>query len=181
MLFTMAGMEKTVYLSIGSNLGDRKANLCEAIARLGAIGAVTKVSSFYETEPVEVADQPWFLNCAVELRTSKMPRQLMSAVLNIERDMGRRRLVPKGPRLIDIDILLFGTSVIAIPGVTIPHPALHERRFVLEPLAQIAPGIRHPVRKQTAAQMRDALGSEQPVTQQPVVRKTSFQYEIERA
>jgi len=156
-------MDKTVYLSIGSNLGDREANLREAVNRLGAVGSITKVSSFYETEPVEVTDQPWFLNCAVELKTGKMPRQLMSALLRIERDMGRRRMRAKGPRVIDIDILLFGSSVIALDELTVPHPAMHQRRFVLQPLAEIAPGVRHPILKQTAQQLRDALGPGSPV------------------
>ncbi len=159
-------MEKLVYLSMGSNLGDREANLRDAIARLGALGTVTQVSSLYETEPLEVRDQPWFLNCAVELRTEKMPRQLMSALLDIEHAMGRKRVQPKGPRLIDIDILLFGRSIVNLEGVTIPHPALHERRFVLDPLAEIAPQVRHPVLKLTALQMRDAF----PVGS-PAVRK----------
>jgi len=156
-------MDKTVYLSIGSNLGDREVNLREAVKRLGAVGSITKVSSFYETEPVEVTDQPWFLNCAVELKTGKMPRQLMSALLQIERDMGRRRMRAKGPRVIDIDILLFGSSVIALDELTVPHPAMHQRRFVLQPLAEIAPGVRHPILKQTAQQLRDALGPGSPV------------------
>jgi 2-amino-4-hydroxy-6-hydroxymethyldihydropteridine diphosphokinase len=155
-------MEKTVYISLGSNLGDRDANLRDAISRLGSVGTVTQVSSFYETEPVEVRDQPWFLNCVIALHTEKMPRQLMSALLDIERVMGRRRLQPKGPRLIDLDILLFGQSIIDIAGVTIPHPALHQRRFVLEPLAEIAPSILHPVLKRTALQLRDALPAGPP-------------------
>ena len=161
-------MKKTVYLSIGSNLGDREANLRDAIRRLDAIGTVTKVSSFYETEPVDVTDQPWFLNCAVELKTEKMPRQLMSAVLQIENEMGRRRLRAKGPRIIDIDILLFGGSVIALQELTIPHAALHQRRFVLEPLTEIASSVRHPVLKKSARQMLDEL-----VPGPPVVRKVS--------
>lgn len=156
-------MEKIVYLSLGSNLGDRAANLRDAITRLEMLGQVTQQSSFYETEPVEVRDQPWFLNCVVELRTEKMPRQLMSAVLEIERVMGRKRVQPKGPRLIDIDILLFGRSVIKLEELTIPHPALHERRFVLEPLAEIAPAVRHPVLKRTALEMCDALPAGPPM------------------
>src|SRR5438067_6518577 len=128
-------MHKLVYLSLGSNLGDLAANLNAAITRLRGLGEVAAVSSFYETEPVELAAQPWFLNCAVKLDTEKMPRQLISGILNLEQSMGRQRKQQKGPRTIDIDILLFGSSIIEIPSLTVPHPSLHERRFVLEPMA----------------------------------------------
>ncbi len=134
-----------VYLSLGSNVGDRAENLRTAIHHLDRLGKVVTVSSFYETEPVELTAQPWFLNCAIELDTEKMPRQLINGVLAIEQEMGRRRRQKKGPRNIDIDILLFGNSVVEARGLTIPHPAMHERRFVLEPLAEIAPDARHPV------------------------------------
>jgi len=103
--------------------------------------------------------QPWFLNCAVALETELMPKQLMKAILGIEKEMGRRRTQPKGPRSIDIDILLFGNSVVDTAGLTIPHPAMHERRFVLAPLAEIAPGALHPVLKKTISELRDALPS----------------------
>ena len=156
-------MRKTVYLSLGSNLGDQKANLEDAISRLSRLGDVVAASSFYETEPVEVTAQPWFLNCAVKLDTEKMPRQLLKGILDLEREMGRRRTQSKGPRNIDIDILLFGNSIVQTKGLTIPHPALHERRFVLEPLAEIAPEVRHPVFKKTIREMRDALSAGQAV------------------
>jgi 2-amino-4-hydroxy-6-hydroxymethyldihydropteridine diphosphokinase len=150
-------MRKTVYLSLGSNLGDREANLRAAIAALADLGKVTAISSFYETEPVDFTQQPWFLNSAVALNTDKMPKQLLAGVLKIEQQMGRRRTQPKGPRLIDIDILLFGSSIIDTAPLTIPHPAMHQRRFVLEPLAEIAPEARHPVFKRTVRELRDAL------------------------
>ena len=155
----------TAYLSLGSNLGDRAANLDAAIAKLGEIGSVAERSSNYETEPVEVTDQPWFLNCVVEFETELEPIQLITAVLKIERSMGRTRTRDKGPRSIDIDILLYGDRVLDIAGLTIPHPAMHVRRFVLEPLAEIAPEVRHPVFKQP---VRELLAA-QPA--QPQVRR----------
>ena len=150
-------MKKTVYLSLGSNVGDRQANLETAIERLRELGDVKAVSSFYETEPVDLAAQPWFLNCAVALETEAMPRSLLGRVLAIEQNMGRKRLQMKGPRSIDIDILLFGNSVVDTRELAIPHPALQERRFALEPLCEIAPEVRHPVFKRTMRELRDAL------------------------
>jgi len=150
-------VKKSVYLSLGSNVGDRRAHLEEAIERLRQLGSVAAVSSFYETEPVAVTQQGWFLNCVVKLETEAMPRQLLSRLLDIERSMGRKRTRAKGPRNIDLDILLFGSSVVEARGLTIPHPAMHERRFVLEPLAEVAPEVRHPVLKRTARELRDAL------------------------
>jgi 2-amino-4-hydroxy-6-hydroxymethyldihydropteridine diphosphokinase len=156
-------VHKVVYLSLGSNLGNREANLRTAIEKLKEIGNPVAVSAFYETEPVEVQSQPWFLNCAVKLDTEKMPRQLIAAILALEQEMGRQRKQQKGPRTIDIDILLFGSSVIEIPSLTVPHPRMHERRFVLEPLAEIAPDARHPVFKRTIRELRDALPAGQTV------------------
>ena len=156
-------MLKSVYLSLGSNVGDRAANLRSALAGLGAVGKVVAVSSFYETEPVELTAQPWFLNCAAKLETERMPKQLMKSILDLERQMGRKRQQNKGPRNIDIDILLFGASIIETTGLTVPHPALHQRRFVLEPLTEIAPEVRHPVFKRTIRELLDALPPGQAV------------------
>lgn len=156
-------MATMVYLSLGSNLGPREAHLRDALDRLRAIGRVTAISSLYETEPVEFTDQPWFLNCAAALETDQTLQQLMISILRIEEIMGRQRVQTKGPRLIDIDILLFGDVVLNSPQVTIPHPAMHERRFVLEPLAEIAPNVCHPVLNKTVLELRDALLSGQMV------------------
>lgn len=156
-------MRKMVYLSLGSNVGEREENLREAIRRLGECGEVKAVSSFYETEPVDFTAQPWFLNCAVALETEKMPRQLLAAAQAIEAAMGRRRTQPKGPRVIDIDIVLFAGSIVDIPTLVIPHPAMHERRFVLEPLAEIAPEVRHPVFKRKVRELLSALPAGQGV------------------
>ncbi len=150
-------MPVTAYLSLGSNLGDRQSTLREAIRRLSDLGTVKKVSSFYETEPVEFTAQPWFVNCAVELKTDLSARDLLNGMLGIEHSMGRERTQPKGPRLIDLDILLHGESVIHEHGLTIPHPAMHERRFVLEPLAEIAPEAVHPSLKATISELLEAL------------------------
>ena len=156
------------YLSLGSNVGDRKAHLREALTRLGAAGRVAAVSSFYETEPVEFTRQPWFLNCAVALETRQTPRQLMTTILGIEEEMGRRRVQKKGPRSIDIDILIFVTgekedAIMDSKELTIPHPAMHQRRFVLEPLAELAPDVVHPVFRKTMRELRDALPEGQVV------------------
>ena len=151
-------MKKIAYLSLGSNLGDRKTSLREAIARLGELGHVVAVSSLYETEPIEVEhEHPWFLNCALAVETEFEPLEFLSRMLEIERSMGRVRTEPKGDRNIDLDIIFFGDDVLDTPELTVPHPALQHRRFVLEPLAEIAPEKKHPVLHQTVLELLRAL------------------------
>jgi 2-amino-4-hydroxy-6-hydroxymethyldihydropteridine diphosphokinase len=146
--------DKTVYLSLGSNLGDREKNLRMAITALSDAGVrVRRESSIYETEPVDYLEQPWFLNCVVEGETDVPALELLGALHAIETNMGSKKLVAKGPRLIDMDILLYGDETIDTTDLQVPHPRMLQRRFVLEPLAEIAPKLRHPSWNGTAAEM----------------------------
>jgi 2-amino-4-hydroxy-6-hydroxymethyldihydropteridine diphosphokinase len=143
-----------IYLSLGSNIGDRAGNISRAVAELGPHRVrLVKQSSLYETEPVELREQGWFLNGVVQVETELTPQQLMQVLLKIEREMGRERIVPKGPRIIDMDILLFSSSVVKESRLEIPHPRMADRCFVLVPLAEIAPGAVHPVLKKTIQQL----------------------------
>jgi 2-amino-4-hydroxy-6-hydroxymethyldihydropteridine diphosphokinase len=143
-----------VYLSLGSNIGDRVENLKAAIAALAGAGfRVRRVSSFYETEPVDYLEQAWFLNCVLEGETELQPGKLLRALQEIESGMGSRKLIAKGPRLIDIDILLYGQHVVDTAELQVPHPRMTLRRFVLVPLAEIAPRVRHPAWTGTVAEL----------------------------
>lgn len=138
---------KTAFLSLGSNLGDRQLELERAMELLnGPAIVIVRRSSIYETAPREVLQQPWFLNMVMEVETTLFPLQLLNRLQTVERSLGRDRTSGQrfGPRSIDIDILLYGNSVITLPQLTVPHPRMRERRFVLEPLAEIAPELRDP-------------------------------------
>jgi 2-amino-4-hydroxy-6-hydroxymethyldihydropteridine diphosphokinase len=149
---------KTAFLGLGSNVGDREAHLREAVKHLESNEVrVLRRSSLYETAPQEMLDQPWFLNAVVQVETRLFPMQLLARVRQIERDMGRRRVTPKGPRNIDIDILFYGRVVMATAELEVPHPRIAQRRFVLDPLAEIAPDFRHPMTGKTAHEMLNAL------------------------
>jgi len=144
----------TFYLSLGSNLGDREANLRAAIAALAPAGVhVTQVSSIYETEPVDYLDQPWFLNCVAEAETEVDPHALLRTLRSIESQLGSKKAFAKGPRKIDLDILLYDSVTIDTPYLQIPHPGMLVRRFVLTPLAELAPTLKHPSWNGTAAEL----------------------------
>jgi 2-amino-4-hydroxy-6-hydroxymethyldihydropteridine diphosphokinase len=148
----------TVYIALGSNVGDRKDNLREALRLLVEAGIrILKISSIYETEPVDYLEQAWFLNAVLEAQTDLPALDLLHSLRAIESAMGSKKPFAKGPRLIDLDILLYGTDTIATPEIQVPHPRMLERRFVLVPLAEIAPHLRHPSWPATAQQLLTAL------------------------
>jgi len=134
-----------VFFALGSNVGDKKANVEEAIRWLRKSFEVRKVSPFYLTEPVGYTDQPWFVNCVVEAETELGPKKVLQMCQGIEKIMGRSKTIKDGPRTIDLDLLLYGDELIEEEGLTVPHQRMHERRFVLKPLTDIAPNLKHPV------------------------------------
>ncbi len=145
---------KTAYLGLGSNLGDREANLRAAIEALASDRlTVTRESSIWETAPRDLFDQPFFLNQVIEVETDLFPRQLFERAKQVERKLGRVASQPKGPRLIDVDILLYGDAIVSATGLEVPHASMASRRFVLEPLAELAAELRHPVTKRTVREM----------------------------
>ena len=163
---------KRIYLSLGSNLGDRQSALQTAVDKLHAPDlVVTKISSIWETAPVGFKEQSNFFNVAIEAQTSLLPMQLLHRVKAIERDMGRKKTVRNGPRLIDVDILLYGSFVVDTLQLQIPHPRMQERRFVLEPLAEIATDVRHPVTRQPLRELLAAAPHQ-------LVRRTALRLDL---
>jgi 2-amino-4-hydroxy-6-hydroxymethyldihydropteridine diphosphokinase len=154
---------KKAYLSLGSNLGDRRAFIEEALKTVADPRLrVTRRSSWYETEPRGLRDQPWFLNIAVEIETTLFPMMLLNRTVQTERALGRRRAARNSPRVIDIDIILYGQFVVKTPRLTIPHERMHERRFVLEPLAELIPDIPHPLLRRSIRELLHNV-ADQPV------------------
>jgi len=156
---TVSRMRHSAFLSLGSNLGAREENIGEAIERIGASPSckIVKCSDIIETEPWGVTAQPMFLNCALEIETFLEPAELLRALKKIERDIGREEGLKWGPRIIDVDILLYGLFILMSDDLIIPHPHMHERKFVLGPLADIAPLALHPLKGLSISELLESL------------------------
>jgi 2-amino-4-hydroxy-6-hydroxymethyldihydropteridine diphosphokinase len=152
----------TAFLGLGSNLGDREANISNALAEIGRLAGceLLRTSSLYETDPVGIREQPDFLNAVAEVRTDMRPREFLSTLREVERRAGRERTLKWGPRIIDIDILLYGDELLTEDNLEIPHPEMHRRAFVLTPLAEIAPKVKHPGLNVTIQELSEKVGSE---------------------
>lgn len=147
------------FIGLGSNMGDKIANVKKAIEELGKIpgNEVLAISSLYKTEPVGDIEQDWFINAAAKIETALSPQRLLKTLLDIEKDMGRVREIKWGPRIIDLDILLYDDLILEEEGLIIPHPYLHERGFVLAPMAEIAPDVIHPRLMRGMSQLMNML------------------------
>jgi 2-amino-4-hydroxy-6-hydroxymethyldihydropteridine diphosphokinase len=163
------------FLGLGSNLGDRRRNLRRAIALLEGSGAkILARSSLYQTQPVGYDDQPWFINQVIEVESDLAPRELLGLLQSIEKKMGRTKTLPNGPRLIDLDILLAEDTILDTPDLTIPHPRMAARNFVLVPLNEIAPDVIHPVLRRSMAALHRASGDRSVVRRPKKISQKSF-------
>ncbi len=160
---SMGEQQHQVYLGMGANLGDRQQNLAQALQLIRSFAVIQRVSSIYETKPVGYLDQPDFLNLVCHATTELSPNALLQAVKRIEKQLGRQDSFRNAPRLIDVDILLYADLVLESPKLTIPHPRLAERAFVLVPLAEIAPDLTHPILQRSMVDLLQAIDTSEVI------------------